>query len=100
MRLGPSLYLLTSLLGPAAAVAQGARSGGGGMGGMAMPDKSGDAAHEAMAGNMLDGPHMRMTPMRPQTVADSVRAMAIADTLRSALAKYADPAAAERDGFK
>ncbi len=58
------------------------------------------AAHEAMAGAMMESAHMRMTPMRPRTVADSVRATAIADTLRAALARYADPAAAERAGFK
>jgi hypothetical protein len=66
---------------------------------MAMGDP-GHAAHEAMAGAMVGSAHMRMTPMRPRTTADSVRAMAIADTLRAALARYADPAAAERAGFK
>jgi hypothetical protein len=68
-------------------------------GGMVMgsPDH---AAHEAMAGKMVENAHMRMTPMRDRTAADSVRAMAIADTLRAALAKFADPSAAERDGFK
>jgi hypothetical protein len=58
------------------------------------------AAHEAMAGKMVESAHMRMTPMRPRTDADSIRAMAIADTLRHALEKYSDPAAAERDGFR
>jgi len=43
---------------------------------------------------------MRMSPSRSRTVADSTRAMAIADTLRHALMKYADPSAAELDGFK
>jgi sulfate-transporting ATPase len=51
-----------------------------------------------MAGVMLASPHMRMSPSRPRTTDDSVRAMAIAGTLRRALMKYADPsAAAERD---
>jgi hypothetical protein len=69
------------------------------MAGMAMgsPDHS---AHEAMAGKMTESAHMRMTPTRARTTADSVRAMALADTLRSALSRYADPASAERDGYK
>lgn len=44
--------------------------------------------------------HMRMTPTQARTAGDSVRAMAIADTLRRALEKYRDPAAAERDGYR
>lgn len=46
------------------------------------------------------GLHMRMTATRARTAADSARAMAVADTLRRALEKYRDPAAAERDGYK
>ena len=92
MKSGLSLYVIATL---AVSVA----SRGLAQGGMVMgsPDH---AAHEAMTGKMLEGDHMRMTPVRGRTAADSVRAMAIADTLRAALAKYADPAAAERDGFK
>jgi hypothetical protein len=88
-----SLYAIAVLALPVAARAQG-------MGGMPMDDPPGSAAHEAMAGKMTEGAHMRMTPMRPPTRADSARATAIADTLRRALAKYADPAVAERDGFR
>ena len=92
-KLRTSLYAIAVLALPSALAAQG-------MGGMAMDDPPGAAAHEAMAGHMSESAHMRMTPMRPATTSDSVRAMAVADTLRRALAKYADPAAAERDGFK
>lgn len=58
------------------------------------------AAHMAMSSAITSNPHLRMTMSRPRTIADSIRAVAIADTLRRALAKYADPAAAERDGFR
>lgn len=91
-----SLYVGAGLLVASTALAQGGHPG---HEKMAAPDSS-TAAHEAMAGHMTSGPHMRMTPARSRTTADSVRAMAIADTLRRALAKYADPAVAERDGFK
>ena len=57
------------------------------------------AAMDAMA-HPMESAHMRMTPVRKRTTADSVRAMALADTLRHALEKYRDPAAAERDGYK
>lgn len=88
-----SLYAIAMLVLPVLAIAQG-------MAGMPMDDPPGAAAHEAMAGRMVEGAHMRMTPVRAATHADSARALAIADTLRRALAKYADPASAERDGFR
>jgi hypothetical protein len=93
---GLSLYLITAL---AVVVAPPHASRAQGMAGMDMgnPDH---AAHEAMAGKMVESAHMRMTPTRARTTADSLRAMAIADTLRTALARYTDPASAERDGFK
>lgn len=84
-----TLYALLRLFVPTAALAQGTTS--------ADPEH---AAHEAMAGKMTENPHLRMTPRRPMTPADSIRAMAIADTLRRALARYRDPSAAERDGYK
>lgn len=65
----------------------------------AQADHANHAVHEAMAGAMAESPHMRMTAARPQTVADSVRAIAIADTLRMVLARYANPAAAEAQGY-
>lgn len=43
---------------------------------------------------------MRLSPARQPTPADSIRASAIADTLRRAIAKYADVRAAEADGFR
>jgi hypothetical protein len=92
-KLRTSLYAIAMLALPSVLIAQG-------MGGMTMDDPPGAAAHEAMSGHMSESAHMRMTPMRVPTHADSVRALAVADTLRRALAKYADPAAAERDGFR
>lgn len=44
--------------------------------------------------------HMRMTSTRPATAADSARAIAVADSLRAAIAKYRDVHVAERDGYK
>jgi hypothetical protein len=44
--------------------------------------------------------HMRMAPARPATAADSARAAEAVRTVRSALARYADVAAAERDGYE
>ena len=44
--------------------------------------------------------HMQMTPLRPATAADSVRARAVTDTLRAAIAKYRDVNVAEQDGYK
>ena len=67
---------------------------------MTLDDPPGAAAHEAMAGHLMESAHMRMTLMRPATHADTVRARAIAGTLRRALSKYAEPAATERDGFR
>ena len=54
--------------------------------------------HDAAMPNM--SAHMRMTAMRPATAADSTRAIAVADSLRSAIAKYRDVHVAERDGYK
>ena len=44
--------------------------------------------------------HMHMTATRPATAADSARAIAIADTLRAAIAKYRDSRVAEQDGYE
>ena len=55
----------------------------------------------AMGGDdMAHMKHMAWSPARTMTVKDSIRAMAIADTLRRAIAKYADTAFAVRDGYK
>jgi len=44
--------------------------------------------------------HMRLTPKRMATPADSQRAERILTQLRTAIAKYQDPAAAVADGYK
>jgi len=53
-----------------------------------------------MSQPMGEGAHLTLTPTRQPTRADSARAAAIADTLRRAIAKYADVRAAEADGFR
>jgi len=53
-----------------------------------------DADSRAMAA------HMTMTPLRPGTAADSIRAAAIATELRAAIDKYRSVKRAEADGFK
>jgi hypothetical protein len=57
-------------------------------------------AAAAMGGSGAHALHMRWTPKRGLNRADSLRAMAIADTLRRAIAQYADTAAAVRDGYR
>lgn len=57
-------------------------------------------ADQQMSGALEQTPHMTLTPLRPATRADSLRAAAVADTLRRAIAKYADVKAAEADGFR
>ena len=44
--------------------------------------------------------HMEMTPLRPVTAADSLRASAIVTELRMAIDKYRSVKRAEADGFK
>lgn len=60
------------------------------------------AADAAMSGPMSENAkrHMRTTPTRRVTHEDSARALAVAEELRIALAKYADTAAAVADGFE
>src|SRR5690242_1386567 len=55
--------------------------------------------HE-MSQSMDESAHMQLTPSRTPTPADSIRAAAVADTLRRAIAKYADVRVAEADGFR
>ena len=52
-----------------------------------------DADSRAMAAHM-------MTPLRPATAADSLRAAAIVTELRTAIDKYRNVKRAEADGFK
>ena len=44
--------------------------------------------------------HMEVTPLRKATSADSARALKVAKELRASIAKYADTAAAARDGYR
>lgn len=55
---------------------------------------------DAMGMDSVRSLHMQMSPMRPATHADSARALALVAELRTAIAKYKDVSAAERDGFK
>ena len=59
-----------------------------------------DAVHESMGGAMSANPHMRMSPMRVASAADSARANAVVEHARGALAKYKDVRVAEREGYR
>ena len=96
------LGLLVLLVGVLTATAPATATAQAGHEGHQVPKRQANdtaAVMDAMAHPMASA-HMRMTDTRSRTTADSVRAMAIADTLRGALEKYRDPAAAERDGYK
>ena len=58
------------------------------------------AVHDAMSGAMSANPHMRMSPLRVATAADSSRAEQIVARTRAGIAKYKDVRVAERDGYR
>ena len=60
------------------------------------------AADAAMSGPMSEAAkkHLELSPMRRATPEDTARAKEVVSQLRSALAKYADTAAAVADGYK
>ena len=57
---------------------------------------------EAMSGELSEAArkHMELTPTRRATAADSARALAVANEVRTAIAKYADTAAATAAGYR
>ena len=58
-------------------------------------------AEHAMAGMMSNEDlHLRLTPRRAATAADSARAAEVLATMRRELVKYADVSVAEADGFR
>lgn len=57
-------------------------------------------ADHQMSEALTESPHMTLTPVRPAARSDSLRAAAVADTLRRAIARYADVRVAEADGFR
>ena len=58
-------------------------------------------AHESMEGAMpMASAHMRMTPPRVATAADSARAAREVKVLHAAIAKYGDYRVAEADGYR
>lgn len=59
-----------------------------------------DHAMTSMTMDSVTRLHMQMTPMRPATHADTVRAFAVVNELRHAIEKYQDVSVAEHDGFK
>ena len=71
---------------------------------------SGQAGHDHMSGmadKAMSAPmdsimmrHIELTPLRPPTRADSVRATGVAAELKRAIAKYQDTAVAVADGYK
>ena len=62
--------------------------------------RAGAAADEAMSGSLVADLHMRMTPPRPPSVADSARAALRVTELRAAIARYRDVHVAEADGYR
>jgi hypothetical protein len=68
-------------------------------GGNAPADPS-HAVHEAMGHDMSDNPHIRMTPRRVASSADSARAAKLVADARSSLARYKDVRVAEREGYR
>lgn len=58
------------------------------------------AVHAAMGLNLAPGAHVVVTAPRAGTAADTARALAVADTLRGAIARYRDTAAALAAGFR
>jgi hypothetical protein len=67
------------------------------------PTSAGDASHavhEAMSGAMSDNPHIRLSPARVPTAADSARASRIVAEARTALVKYKDVRVAQREGYR
>jgi hypothetical protein len=59
----------------------------------------GDGAHVVPGGALQLSPHLRATPPRQATAADSARASAIVDSLRRSIQKYRDVRAAGADGY-
>jgi hypothetical protein len=57
-------------------------------------------AHAAMEGHVNAGAHLRTTPARAGTAADTVKAMDIAERLRRELGAFKDTAAAVRAGYR
>lgn len=70
----------------------------------AAADDSASAAHAAE--HAMDGPrletsdHLRLTPERPATAADSARAAELLATLRSSIERYRDVRVAEAEGYR
>jgi hypothetical protein len=69
-----------------------------GMGGHAMDHAVNQTMSGAMDENMMK--HMFLTPARPATHDDTVRAQNVANTLKRAIAKYQDTSAAVADGYQ
>jgi hypothetical protein len=88
------------LLWAATAAAQESHAGHGGHN----PDTSSmvGAADAAMSGALTANArkHLRLSPTRRATSADSARARDVVRSLRAALARYADTAAATADGYR
>ena len=65
-----------------------------------MDRRASAAADEAMNGPIAADPHLRLTPDRAPSVADSARAALRVTELRAAIAKYRDVHVAEADGYR
>jgi hypothetical protein len=63
-------------------------------------DQATAAAHEAMMGRMVADAHMKMSPAREGTAADSARSAELLTTIHKTLARYQDVRVAEADGYQ
>jgi hypothetical protein len=86
----PGLVLVTLALSIAIAVGHD----------MAMADADDVAGPNSMSGQMCSGPHIAITPSRPQTPQAVERAHDVLDTLRRVLAKYKDSRVAFSEGYQ
>ena len=59
-----------------------------------------DHAMNAGAHDDVEMLHMEMSPLRAATRADTAKALQLVQEIRPAIAKYADPATAEADGYR
>lgn len=93
-----ALFVLPVVSGAQTGQSRGATGAGGTMAGEG--DAARAAAEEAMGSHLMDNAHMRMTPLRRGTHADSVRAAELVAEMREDLAKYKDVRVALADGFR
>jgi hypothetical protein len=93
--------IVLASVGPATLAAQVSRPTPTSSGALDTARMTGMADH-AMSGHMDAAmrKHMEMTPPRPATKADSVRALRVVSELKAAISRYADTSVAVADGYR